>query len=92
MEVLPLLQDLLYQPVALSCGHVFCSRCAVAAATGTDHTVGSALALLETSACYHSQRPCPCCRRTSFGSRHERRSPYWAVKRLTRLEAVLKER
>ena len=85
-------QDLLYQPVSLSCGHIFCARCALAAAVGHSNLVGNAEQLLFSMACYSTEKPCPCCRSTLYGSRREKRSPFYDITRMHKLEQALQAR
>lgn len=86
------LQDILYQPVSLSCGHKFCARCALAAAIGNDRLIGNAEHLLLSVACYSTERPCPCCRTVAFGTRRQKRSPFYDIMRLTKLEELIKKK
>ena len=85
------MQDLLYQPVSLSCGHILCARCALAAAVGHQNMYGPAEQLLM-SAAGTSEKPCPCCRTALYGGRKEKESVFWDVKRLHRLEHLIKQK
>lgn len=84
--------DLLYQPVSLSCGHVFCSRCALASAVGHQRLIGNAEQLLLSAACYSTDKPCPCCRTALFGKRREKHSPFYDIKRMSRLEHLIRQK
>jgi len=86
------LQDLLYQPVSLSCGHVFCSRCALASAIGHQKCIGNAEHLLFSVACYSTTKPCPCCRTALYGKRREKHSPFYDIKRMSRLEQLIRQK
>ena len=87
-----LMQDLLYQPVSLSCGHIYCARCALSAAVGHPNLVGNAEQLLLSMACYSTKKPCPCCRSTQYGSLREKRSPFYDITRMYKLEQALQAR
>jgi hypothetical protein len=84
--------DLLYQPVSLSCGHVFCSRCALASAMGHQRCIGNAEHLLFGVACYSTNKPCPCCRTALYGKRREKHSPFYDIKRMSRLEHLIRQK
>ena len=62
-----MVQDLLYKPVALECGHTFCSRCAVAVAVGHSRGLGDAHWLIRNVAAY-CDAGCPTCRSTVHGT------------------------
>lgn len=86
-------QDLLYKPVALECGHIFCARCAINIAVGHDHAIGDADRLLTTLAAYsaaYTNRQCPSCRSTSHG--REGMSVFWQPRSMKHLELLIKQR
>ena len=60
--------DVMYQPVALECGHKFCARCAIAAALGREGSSGSVDHLLASGPVGCSAVPCPQCRATEHGT------------------------
>ena len=82
-------QDLLYQPVALECEHIFCARCAVNVAVGHERLVGNAESLLFNVAAF-TERGCPCCRTAVYGK--DKDSVFWKVKRLSTLECLIQDK
>lgn len=60
-----MVQDLMYRPLGLACGHKFCAPCAFKAA-GMGNAVGTMRALL-----HHTPplTPCPECRRPGMYAR-----------------------
>ena len=64
----PICLDVMYLPLALECGHRYCSRCAIAIAVGHEGNRGDVNALLASGPVGRSEAPCPQCRATEHGN------------------------
>ena len=87
------LQDVLYKPVALECGHIYCARCAISAAVGHDRTIGDVDRLLTTIAAYsaaYASRACPACRSVCHGRDGE--SVFWQIRRMRHLDHLIQQK